>query len=395
MPIIILGHRGMGPTSKVYEQQYLPSNVLPENSLIAFQSAIDDGAQGIEMDVYLTIDNEVVVSRDDILDRNVDGYHSCWSPKEIPVLGRISEKTLAELQDAKYSLGHDQNIPSLRSVINLIIAKNKTSSDKLKINIELQGENFLIAKYTWDIIREYVEDAVYNLDYNDFVVNSFNSKLLASFRAAQQEQGLAHKVDLMLGVYTANMFGKEELLPGWIPVELLEGAPKLDANRLPIPKSEVDANYVTYLIKHCQQQGINYLDIICSDLRANLIELCSQQQMGLSMACNMIRARAEYDLWYKDASSQPISDVNLELSQLQQIYMLAQQYPDCTFYYKCDHLKESLALLSKLDEFFAKSDKDLQIKTSSNILAFSVTSSEAGEASLHEQSLRLTRETRG
>ena len=125
MPIIILGHRGMGPTSRVYVNSFLPADVLPENTLAAFQAAIDNGAQGIELDVYTTRDDVVVVSREDILDRNVDGFHSCWGANDVPVLGKISETNFADLQNSKYSLGYGQFIPSLRSVIDLIIENNK------------------------------------------------------------------------------------------------------------------------------------------------------------------------------------------------------------------------------------------------------------------------------
>jgi len=360
MTIVILGHRGMGPTSRGFINQFLPPNVAPENSLLAFQQALDNGAQGVEMDVYLTHDNAVVVSRDDILDRNVDGYHSCWEAKDVSVLGKISEKTFAELQDKKYCLGSGQFIPTLNSVIDLIIRNNKSRDRKYKINIELQGDSLLLAKLTWETIRQYVENPKNNLSYDDFMVNSFNFKMLVGFRAAQMEQGFTCEVELLLGVYTSNMFGKEELLPGWVPVEMASAKPKLDAKGLPIPKDKVDSKYINDLIVTCKQYSINYLDIISSDLRSNLLEICRKNKMGISMACNTIRAKAEYSLWYRDASCASVSDLDLELSQLQHIFMLAKEYPEFTFYYKCDHLEQALALMQSLVILFEEIEKTSQ-----------------------------------
>jgi glycerophosphoryl diester phosphodiesterase len=56
-----LGHRGLGPTRPLGEH--------PENSLAAFRAAIEQGADGIELDVVLTADGELLVMHDDRLDR--------------------------------------------------------------------------------------------------------------------------------------------------------------------------------------------------------------------------------------------------------------------------------------------------------------------------------------
>ena len=45
----------------------------PENTLISFQTAMDLGVDGIELDVHLTSDNHLVVIHDDTLDRTTSG----------------------------------------------------------------------------------------------------------------------------------------------------------------------------------------------------------------------------------------------------------------------------------------------------------------------------------
>lgn len=45
------------------------SGLYPENTLLAFQKAIELGVDGFEMDVQLSRDGEVVVFHDETLDR--------------------------------------------------------------------------------------------------------------------------------------------------------------------------------------------------------------------------------------------------------------------------------------------------------------------------------------
>ena len=70
---LCFGHRGA-------------SQVAPENTLPAFQKARELGADGVELDVMLSQDGEVVVRHDFDLERTTDGH------------GLVREHTLAELQ---------------------------------------------------------------------------------------------------------------------------------------------------------------------------------------------------------------------------------------------------------------------------------------------------------
>ncbi|CAN5512390.1 glycerophosphodiester phosphodiesterase [soil metagenome] len=73
------------------------SIVAPENTLQSFQQAIDEGAVGLELDVHLSRDGEVVVIHDDTVDRTTDGS------------GLIREKLLSEITplDAGYWFSRD------------------------------------------------------------------------------------------------------------------------------------------------------------------------------------------------------------------------------------------------------------------------------------------------
>lgn len=77
---------------------------FPENSLIAFAAALEEGA-GIECDLRLTADNHILVFHD------ADAWRMCASPL------RIGQCTLAELGHLQVG---EHPIPTLESLLQLI-----------------------------------------------------------------------------------------------------------------------------------------------------------------------------------------------------------------------------------------------------------------------------------
>lgn len=81
------------------------ARLAPENTMAAFQSAVDDwDADMLELDVRLTADGHVVVIHDETVDRTTDGS------------GRVGDMTLAEIQqlDAGYRFENLDGEPSFR-----------------------------------------------------------------------------------------------------------------------------------------------------------------------------------------------------------------------------------------------------------------------------------------
>lgn len=112
MKTMIWGHRGA-------------SAVAPENSMEAFIQAHEMGAEGIELDVHLTKDRQIVVSHDETIDRCSNGS------------GRIVDYTLSELHQFDFSnhmegYSHTR-IPTLREVLDFV---RKT---EMMINIEIKS----------------------------------------------------------------------------------------------------------------------------------------------------------------------------------------------------------------------------------------------------------------
>ena len=85
------------------------SAYAPENTLAAFQLALRQGADGVELDVQLSADGEVVVCHDGSVDRTTDGH------------GLVAELSLAQLKqlDAGAWFGQafrGERIPTLAEV---------------------------------------------------------------------------------------------------------------------------------------------------------------------------------------------------------------------------------------------------------------------------------------
>lgn len=105
--VLIIGHRGA-------------SNIAPENTLKAFQKAIELGADYIEFDIHQSKDGEIVIMHD------ANTYASTGYK------GLIKRMTLSELK--KLDCGEGERIPTLRELIN--IAKGKMG---LQIEVKAKG----------------------------------------------------------------------------------------------------------------------------------------------------------------------------------------------------------------------------------------------------------------
>lgn len=99
----------------------------PENTLAAFEEAIRVGADGIELDVHLSKDGEIVVIHDETVDRTTNG------------VGLVKDMTVAELKELDAGIWFDteyagQKIPTLREVFELLMERQY----KGVLNIELK-----------------------------------------------------------------------------------------------------------------------------------------------------------------------------------------------------------------------------------------------------------------
>lgn len=146
------------------------SGKYPENTMIAFEKAIEAGADGIELDVQLTKDGEVVIIHDESIDRTTDGK------------GLVVSFTCEELKkyDASYTyrgqMGFN-SIPTLREYFELVKDTNIITNIELKTGV---NEYHGIEQKVWDLIKEY------NLT-DRIIISSFNHYTILRMKAIASE----------------------------------------------------------------------------------------------------------------------------------------------------------------------------------------------------------------
>jgi glycerophosphoryl diester phosphodiesterase len=135
--VIVLGHRG-------YMSAY------PENSLLAFRKAIEAGADGIELDVWLTRDGKVIVMHDESIDRTSN------------MSGNQKNMTVEELKKADIGMG--ERIPTLEEVfealpkdalINIELKDTDAAGEVAKIVAQNGPERVMVSSFIIDALREY------------------------------------------------------------------------------------------------------------------------------------------------------------------------------------------------------------------------------------------------
>ena len=137
------------------------SGKYPENTMLAFQKAVEIGVDGIELDVHLTKDNELVIIHDEDIKRTCDGE------------GLVKDMTLEELKkyDASATFRGVYGfcgIPTLREYFELV------KDTRIITNIELKTgvyEYPTIERRTVELIREFgLEDRIIFSSFNHFTV---------------------------------------------------------------------------------------------------------------------------------------------------------------------------------------------------------------------------------
>lgn len=136
------------------------SAYAPENTVEAFALAMEQGADGIELDVQMTKDDQVVVIHDETIDRVSDGT------------GAVRDYTLEELKKFHFS-NHMENyenvvIPTLKEVLDLIKSSNMMLNIELKTGIYWYPN---LEEKTMELVKEAgMEDRVIYSSFNHYSI---------------------------------------------------------------------------------------------------------------------------------------------------------------------------------------------------------------------------------
>ena len=172
-----IGHRG----AKGYE---------PENTFVSFQKALDMQVDGIELDVHLSSDSEIIVIHDETVDRTTNGK------------GFVNTLSLRELKafriDGKYE------IPTLKEVFDLV-------NQDCFINIELKS--YEATDKVVSLIEKYV--AKKGWKYDRFLVSSFDWNALqqVAFLNDKIPIGVLTETDLDLALAFAKFIQAKSIHP--------------------------------------------------------------------------------------------------------------------------------------------------------------------------------------
>lgn len=153
---LVFGHRG----ARAY---------APMNTIASFELALAQGADGVELDVRLTRDGEMVIMHDDRIDATTDGE------------GFVHDFTLAEIQALDAGSWFNDSfrgarVPTLDEVFEVI---GKRTRINVEIKAETADETEIEAKVADAIRRHKLSHSI--------IVSSFNPLTLGRFRAVMPE----------------------------------------------------------------------------------------------------------------------------------------------------------------------------------------------------------------
>ncbi|MBE6787104.1 MAG: hypothetical protein E7537_02015 [Ruminococcaceae bacterium] len=181
-------------------------NVAPENSIPAYEAAVEYGAQEIEYDIWSTTDGVLVSCHDPVLDRVSDGE------------GNIYEKTYSELLELDFGKKFSAEFEGLKIPTFEEILQKFTGKVVMNVHIKIWDLDYLDQKVQEiiDMIRKYnAQDYCY--------IQASNGKTMSEFMKAAPDINCALGWD-----------GKET------GMELVERAIKIGAHKVQFFKPHYD-----------------------------------------------------------------------------------------------------------------------------------------------------------
>lgn len=147
------------------------SQRYPENTLLAFEKAAKlKGLAGIELDIQLTKDEELVVIHDEKVDRTTEGT------------GYVKDYSLSEIKRLHIYADDNpsQQIPTMEEVLDLLTDRMR---EGLNLNIELKNSVF-----PYEGMEEKIVELVHQRGISDRIVySSFSAKSLEKLRGLDTE----------------------------------------------------------------------------------------------------------------------------------------------------------------------------------------------------------------
>ena len=162
----------------------------PENTFVSFQKALDMQVDGIELDVHLSADGEIIVIHDETIDRTTNGN------------GFVNALSLRELKAFRIDGKHQ--IPILKEVFDLV-------NQDCFINVELKS--YEATEKVVSLIEKYVTKKGWK--YDRFLISSFDWNALqqVAFLNDKIPIGVLTETDLDLALAFAKFIQAKSIHP--------------------------------------------------------------------------------------------------------------------------------------------------------------------------------------
>lgn len=175
----------------------------PENTMTAFEKAVEAGCDGIETDVQLTKDNVLVLCHDETLDRTTNNT------------GFISQYTYKELKSMDFGIKFgdkfkNTTIPTLEELLSYCKEKS------VYLNLELKNSIIL-----YEGLEEMVIKKIHDYDLSQSVIlSSFNHYSMVKCKTIDNniKTGLLYESGLYKPQIYAEYVGADALHPHFLSV---------------------------------------------------------------------------------------------------------------------------------------------------------------------------------
>ena len=195
----------------------------PENSLPAFETALDIGCDAIEVDLCVSKDNELVISHDLLLSKDiVRNKNGQWIDEPIRIrdltfeqlqqfdIGKLKPDTDYQKRFAKQQAIDNTRIPSLSQMVELINRINPGT----EYNLELKRHPYDTS--TTPCIDEYADIVCQSLSDNDIIdstfIQSFDWQLALKIREKLPEMTIGLLTDMQIDANPPTIGGDAGLL---------------------------------------------------------------------------------------------------------------------------------------------------------------------------------------
>lgn len=231
------------------------SAYAPENTLEAFAKAVEMNADGIELDVHLSADGELIVSHDGTLGRMTD------------IEGPIASMTRAEIQSAHANKGFEEQypdayVPTLAEVYDLLRPTD------LFINVEIKVATPAIYAMLYDLsIQTRLRDRI--------IYSSFKERALIGMQELDPcvRTGLLYSEYLAYPWIHAESFRATALHPNQKRVFELDYAYVMEAHKRGIMVNPWTVDNPKSMQK-LTELGCDALITNCPDIARTIVDRC-------------------------------------------------------------------------------------------------------------------------